>query len=88
MNKTKISKIKLYSTSTCPFCIMEAFWLDKKGAKYEKVLVDQNQKEAIDIVRKTGQMGVPVTAVLYEGGEEEYIIGFDKSKLEQILNSQ
>jgi len=85
MNTTKISKIKLYSTTTCPYCTMEASWLDKKGVKYEKVLVDQNQHEAVDMVKKTGQMGVPVTAIKYENGEEEFIVGFDKPQLSQIL---
>lgn len=48
--------------------------LNTHEQKYEKVLVDQDQKEAIEMVRKTRQMGVPVTAVLYEGGEEVILI--------------
>ncbi|OGD08691.1 hypothetical protein A2397_04715 [Candidatus Amesbacteria bacterium RIFOXYB1_FULL_44_23] len=65
---------------------MEARWLDDKKIKYNEVHVDIDQKEAEVMVRKTGQMGVPVTAILFEDGEEEYIVGFDKTKLEQILN--
>jgi hypothetical protein len=37
------------------------------------------------MVRKTGQMGVPVTEIVYDNGEEEYIIGFDKERLSEIL---
>jgi glutaredoxin 3 len=88
MNTSKLSKIKLFSTTTCPFCIMEAMWLNNKKIKYEKVNVDLDQKEAEDMVRKTRQMGVPVTSLLYEDGSEEFIVGFDRPKLEQALKIQ
>ncbi len=77
--------IKLYSTTTCPYCKMEASWLDSHKVKYSEVKVDTNQSEADEMVKKTGQMGVPVTEVRYEDGEEEYIVGFDQRKLAQIL---
>ncbi len=81
----KPTHIKLYSTTTCPYCKMEAAWLDSKKVSYDEVHVDQNQAEADDMVKKTGQMGVPVTSVQYEDDEEEFIIGFDKQKLASIL---
>jgi len=58
----------------------------RRSYEFGEVHVDIDQKEAEVMVRKTGQMGVPVTAILFEDGEEEYIVGFDKTKLEQILN--
>jgi glutaredoxin 3 len=87
MNTSKLSKIKLYSTTTCPYCKMEASWLDSKKIQYEEVHVDLDQKEAEDMVRKTRQMGVPVTSLLYENGTEEFIVGFDRPKLELILKN-
>jgi glutaredoxin len=65
---------------------MEAAWLDEKKVKYELIHVDKDQKEAEDMVKKTGQMGVPVTAIQFEGGEEEFVVGFDRPQLSQILN--
>lgn len=81
----KPAKVKLYSTMTCPYCKMEQSWLEEKKIPHDVVHVDLNQKEAEAMVAKTGQMGVPVTEIQYEGGESEYIIGFDKPRLEQIL---
>lgn len=81
----KIKKIKLYATTTCPYCKMEASWLDSQKIKYEHVLVDLNPVAAEEMVRKTGQMGVPVTEIVYDNGEEEYIVGFDKERLSEIL---
>jgi glutaredoxin 3 len=80
-----VKKIKLYATTTCPYCKMEAFWLDSQKIKYEHTLVDLNQEAGEEMVRKTGQMGVPVTEIVYDNGEEEYIIGFDKERLSEIL---
>jgi len=80
--------VKLYSTTTCPYCKMEASWLDEKNVKYEEVHVDLSQKDAEMMVQKTGQMGVPVTAIQYEGGEEEYIVGFDRERLSSILDNK
>jgi len=77
--------IKLYSTMSCPYCKMEKAWLDSEKIKHEVVYVDQNHEEARKMVNKTGQMGVPVTEIGYDNGKEEYIVGFDKPKLSQIL---
>ena len=81
----KVKKIKLYATLSCPYCKMEASWLDSQKIKYEHIYVDLNPKEAEEMVKKTGQMGVPVTEIVYDNDEEEYIIGFDKARLEEVL---
>jgi glutaredoxin/uncharacterized protein (DUF302 family) len=85
VGELKPTAVKLYSTTTCPYCRLEAKWLEDKKVKFNEVHVDLDEKEADDMVKKTGQMGVPVTAIQYEGGEEEFIVGFDKGKLQTIL---
>lgn len=81
----KVKKVRLYATTSCPYCKMEASFLDQNKVDYDYVLVDLDRNAAQEMVQKTGQMGVPVTEIVYENGDEEYIIGFDKSKLSQIL---
>jgi glutaredoxin 3 len=76
--------IKLYSTTTCPYCKMEKSWLESNGIKHEVVYVDIDQSEAEKMVQKTGQMGVPVTEIQYDDSEE-FVVGFDKAKLSDIL---
>jgi len=71
---------------SCPYCKMEKAWLDENKVKHEVIYVDLNQEEAQKMVEKTGQMGVPVTEIKFDEGESEYIIGFDKPKLSQLLN--
>lgn len=77
--------IKLYATLSCPYCKMEKAWLESKNVKHDVVYVDLNPKEAEAMVAKTGQMGVPVTEIIYEDVEPEFVIGFDKEKLSSIL---
>lgn len=85
MNKGKIKYIKLYSTQTCPYCKIEKTWLDSQNIKHEVVYVDQNPEEARSMVKKTRQMGVPVTEIQYENLTTTYIVGFDTAKLSNEL---
>ena len=78
----KPKNVRLYSTMSCPYCKMEKSWLDEQKIQHEVVYVDQNEEEARHMVQKTGQMGVPVTEVQYEGAESEFVVGFDKPRLE------
>jgi glutaredoxin 3 len=77
--------VKLYSSHTCPYCRMEKAWLDGKQVAHTVVYVDDDEKEAQRLVDRTGQMGVPVTEIEYDAGDPEFIVGFDKKRLEGIL---
>jgi glutaredoxin 3 len=81
----KPAGIKLYSTKSCPYCRMEKAWLDERKAKYELIYVDEDQAEAERLVARTGQMGVPVTEILYEDMDSEFVLGFDKARLSRMI---
>lgn len=81
----RVKKVKLYSTVSCPYCRMEKAWLEGNKINHEVVYVDQNQEEAVKMVRKTGQMGVPVAEIEFEDGDSQFVIGFDVPKLSEIL---
>jgi len=83
----KIIKIKLYATTTCPYCKAEKNYLDMRGVNYEYLLVDLNPIAAQEMVEKTGQMGVPVTEIIYDDGDYELILGYDKERLDKILKN-
>lgn len=85
VGELKASNVKLYSTATCPYCTMEKDWLEKNKIEHNVIYVDKDQSAAQEMVQKTGQMGVPVTEVVYEDGDSEMIIGFDKARLGLIL---
>ncbi|MEX0621862.1 MAG: glutaredoxin domain-containing protein [Candidatus Woykebacteria bacterium] len=78
-------KIKIYTTTTCPYCKMEKDYLDSKGVKYENVFVDNDDTAAQQMLEESGQMGVPFTEVTKEDGSMVKILGFDKEKLNESI---
>jgi glutaredoxin/uncharacterized protein (DUF302 family) len=85
VGELKPTGVKLYSTHSCPYCTMEKKWLEQNKIEHQMVYVDDDPREAEEMVRKTGQMGVPVTEIQYGDGEPEFIVGFDKPKLAGLL---
>ncbi|HBI35318.1 MAG: Glutaredoxin-like protein, YruB-family [candidate division WWE3 bacterium GW2011_GWF2_41_45] len=85
VGELKVVNVKLYSTHTCPYCKMEKDWLEKNMVKHETVYLEEAPKEAEYVVKSTGQMGVPVTEIIYEDNESEFVIGFDRDKLASML---
>ncbi len=72
--------IKLYFTSTCPYCHMAKEYFSEKGIKYEEYNVGENREKAMEMINVSGQRGVPVITV-----GEEVIVGFNKNRLEELL---
>lgn len=78
-------KVTVYSTVTCPFCKLEKQYLDSKGIFYENVFVDQDAKAAEEMVKISGQMGVPFTVIIGEDGTQHAVLGFDRTKIDAAL---
>jgi len=74
-------RVIVYSTPTCPYCNKLKSYLSKHGIKFTDINVASNQQAAMEMMRKSGQRGVPQTDI---GGQ--MIIGFDTAKLSRILN--
>ena len=72
--------IKIYSTKTCPNCVMAKDYLAEKGVEFYYIDVSEDQEQAKEMVEKSGQMGVPVLDI-----NGEIIIGFDKEKIDAAL---
>lgn len=79
-------RVKIYTTTTCPYCKMEKDYLDSKGVKYENIFVDDDPVAASEMLEKSGQLGVPFTVIEKEDGNEVRILGFDKPKLDEALD--
>jgi glutaredoxin-like YruB-family protein len=75
-------EIKVYSTPTCGYCHQVKKYLTDRGIKYTEYDVSRDQNAANEMVKLTGQSGVPVIAI---GGQ--VIVGFDRVRLEQLLAS-
>jgi glutaredoxin 3 len=72
--------VRIYTTPTCGYCHQTKGFLDQLGVKYTEHDVSREHAAAEEMVRLTGQMGVPVIVV-----DDEVIIGFDRARLQQLL---
>ncbi len=79
----KIKQVTVYSTPSCSWCTTLKSYLNKSGIRYSEVDVSKNENAAREMVRRSGQQGVPQTLI---GGE--MVIGFDKPKINRLLEIQ
>ena len=72
--------VKVYSTTTCPWCHKVKEFLKEHHVKFQDINVQEDENAAKEMIEKSGQMGVPVIEV-----NGEMIVGFDENKLKKAL---
>lgn len=75
--------VKVYSTSACPYCHMAKEFLKENKIPFEDINVAEDRKAAIEMIKKSGQMGVPVLDI-----NGTIIVGFDKEAIIKALKLQ
>lgn len=73
--------IKVYSTKTCPYCKLTKEFLDEKGIAFTDIDVAEDPAAANEMVKKSGQMGVPVIDI-----DGTIIVGWNKGALEEAMS--
>ena len=61
--------------------MMTKEYLRSKGIEFEEVDVSTNEEAAMEMIQKSGQMGVPVIEI-----DGQIVIGFDKERIDELLN--
>jgi alkyl hydroperoxide reductase subunit F len=74
--------VKVYTTENCPYCRMVQAFLKKYGVEYEIVDVGKDREAAREMIRVSGQRGVPVTV-----SGDEMIVGFDAKRLRELFGT-
>lgn len=77
--------ITVYTTATCPYCVMVKNWLDQHKISYKDVRVDSDPAAAQKMVSLSGQMGVPFTTIEKDDGSMAKVLGFDVNRLQNEL---
>ena len=72
--------VKIYTSPTCGYCHQAKRYLSEHGVKFTEHDISVDRAAAEEIVRLTGQMGVPVIVI-----DGEVVIGFDRARLEPLL---
>lgn len=74
-------KVIIFTTPTCSFCTAAKRYFTEKKVRFTEIDVSKDHKAAQDMVRRTGQMGVPVILI-----NNKPIVGFDRNKINSMLN--
>lgn len=78
--RPKQKRVIVFSTPTCTYCTLAKRYFREQGIRFRDVDVSKDPAAARDMVRRSGQQGVPVIDI---GGK--IIVGFDRPKIDQLL---
>jgi len=73
-------KVRLYTTPFCKFCKDVKALFETHNISYEEVDVVDDDKAREQMVKDSGQMGVPVIDI-----DGEILVGYNRKKLEKAL---
>lgn len=73
-------RVVIFTTPTCAFCNAAKAYFRQKGIRFTEVDVSRDPAAARDMVRRSGQQGVPVIDI---GGR--IVVGFDKARINALL---
>lgn len=73
-------KVIIFTTPTCSFCNAAKRYFREKRIKFRDVDVSRDHRAVQDMMRRTGQTGVPVILI-----NNRPVVGFNKPKINRML---
>lgn len=81
MNTNIQPKVIMFTTPTCSFCTTAKRYLKEHKIRFKEIDISKDQKAALDMQRRAGSTGVPVILI-----NNRPVVGFDKPKINRLLN--
>ncbi len=78
-----VPRITVYTSPSCHWCRVAKRYLEERGLTYREVDIANDPRGRQEMVRMTGQYGVPVIRV-----GEQAMTGWDKAELERLLSGR
>ena len=75
-----MNKVRVFSTQTCPYCVMLKDYLKQNKVDFEDIDVGQDYNAAMEMIKISGQRGVPVADI-----NGSVIVGFDQPRINKML---
>ncbi|MCA9551878.1 MAG: thioredoxin family protein [Myxococcales bacterium] len=72
--------VTVYTTPTCSWCTRLKSYLRQNNVAFREVDVSRDAQAAADLVRRSGQQGVPQTDI-----DGTMIVGFDQGRIDGLL---
>ena len=70
----------VYSTPTCPYCVYAKNYFIKNGVVFKDIDVSRDRVAAQEMIKKSGQMGVPVIDI-----DGNILVGFQPNEFDKLL---
>jgi len=77
----KKQRVIVFSTPTCTYCNRAKQYFRQQGVRFRDVDVSKDPAAARDMVRRSGQQGVPVIDI-----NGKIIVGFNKPEIDKLLD--
>ena len=75
-----MTQVNIYTTPTCVYCKMAKDYFAKNNVEYKEHNVAEDEKARDEMIKKSGQFGVPVIEI-----NGKIVIGFNKGELDKVL---
>ena len=75
-----MAEVTIYTTPTCGFCHMAKEYFKTNHVEYREKDVSNDHEALMAMVKKSGQMGVPVIDI-----DGEITVGFNQPRLAELL---
>jgi len=84
-----MSKVVIYSSDWCPFCVRAKKLLADKGVDFEEIRVDGQQAVRAEMAQKAGRTSVPQIWIdeLHVGGCDDLFALERSGKLDTLLQA-
>lgn len=84
-----MSKVIVYTSTYCPYCVTAKRLLDKKGVSYEEVNISEDENRRAEMIGLTkGRMTVPQIFIngQHVGGSDDLYALEKEKKLDALLS--
>lgn len=83
-----MQKITIYTTTTCPYCVRAKALLDRKGATYEEINVEDTTIREVMTQKAGGRRTVPQIFIgdFHVGGCDDLYELDKQQKLDELLS--
>lgn len=75
-----MKEVFIYTTPSCVYCRMTKNFFQKNSVQYQEFNVATDLKAREDMVKKSGQLGVPVVEI-----SGKIVVGYDEPRLKELL---
>ena len=76
----KRHSVIVFTAPACSWCRRVKQYLKKYNISFKEIDISRNTQAAKDIMRRTGQAGVPVVLI-----DNRPVVGFNKSMIDRLL---